>query len=120
MASSPRRGDVYWVLFDPPRGVEQAGLRPALVVQNDLGNDFAPYTIVAALTTSRPKKPYPFMVAVPEGEGNLPRESYVNCAQILTVDKSRLDRRIGSLGPDTMERVDSALRYQLSLSHLSP
>jgi mRNA interferase MazF len=95
--------------------VEQAGRRPALVVQNDLGNEYAPYTVVAAITTTPQRKPYPFVVYVPAGEGNLPQDSYVICAQLLTADKSRLEQRIGALSAETMERVDTALRYELSL-----
>lgn len=111
----PRRGELYWTLFEPARGVEQTGRRPSLVVQNDLGNEFAPYIVVAALTTATQRKPYPFVVPVLAGEGNLTDDSYIICAQLLTVDKSRLEQRIGALSRETMERVDAALRYELAL-----
>lgn len=115
MPPRPRRGELYWILFEPARGVEQSGRRPALVIQNDLGNEYAPYTVVAALTTTPIRKAFPFVVPIPEGEGNLSRISSVNCAQLLTVDKSRLESRIGTLSPETMSLVDAALRYQLDL-----
>lgn len=115
MQASPLRGDVYWVVFEPARGTEQAGRRPALIIQNDVGNQFAPYTVVAAITSAPLRKPYPFTVALAAGAGGLWRDGYVNCAQILTIDQSRLESRIGRLDAETMRRVDTALRYELAV-----
>ena len=59
-----RRGEIYWVDFDPVKGSEQSGLRPALIVQQDLGNEYSPTTVVAAITRRVPPKPYPFIVVL--------------------------------------------------------
>jgi mRNA interferase MazF len=112
---NPRRGELYWVDFHPSRGVEQAGRRPALVIQNDIGNQHSPYTVVVALSTAPLKRVYPFTVLLAVGEAGLPQLSHVNCAQLLTVDQSRLGPLIGKLSDQRMEEVSQALRYQLSL-----
>jgi len=101
--------------FCPPRGTEQAGTRPALVVQNDVGNAAAPYTVVVAITTTLFRKAYPFLVPLTAGEGGLPRASVVNCAHVLTIDQSRLQGRLGQLDAARMAEVGEALRYQLAL-----
>ena len=122
------RGEVYWVAFDPVKGSEQAGLRPALVVQNDVGNRFSPTTIVAAITTTIPPRPYPFVVTIEPQESGLRESSAINCAQLATIqqtgDASRLRPPrgesdivpIGHLGADKMAEVDRALRYNLALN----
>ena len=112
-ARHPSRGDIWLVNFNPGRGSEQQGIRPALVVQNDVGNRFAATTIVAAITTTI--KPYPVTVVVRGGTCGLPRESMVNLAQILTVDKQRLIRRLGRLAPELQTTVNRALRISLAL-----
>src|SRR5690349_11235739 len=111
----PRRGEVYWINFDPAQGREQRGRRPALVVQNDHGNANAPYTVVVAISTAQPARPYPFIVSLAAGEGGLPRSGVVNCAQIRTVDLARLEGRIGALSEERMRQVDAALRYELGV-----
>jgi mRNA interferase MazF len=111
----PKRGELYWVNFDPVRGVEQAGTRPALVVQNDRGNEHSSYTVVCALSTAPVDRPYPFIVLLATGEAGLNRSGHVNCAQIRTIDDSRLEERIGMLSPERMRQVDAALRYELDL-----
>jgi len=114
-APKPLRGEVYWVDWEPARGVEQAGRRPALVVQNDRGNEFSPYTVVATISSAPLPRVYPFTVALEPGEANLPRASHVNCAQLMTIDQSRLGERIGQLRPEALRQVDEALRYELDL-----
>ncbi len=109
----PRRGEVWTVKFSPSRGSEQRGVRPALVIQNDVGNKYAATTIVAAITTT--VKIYPVTVPLKKGEGGLSQPSMVNFAQVLTIDKSRLLRRMGSLSPDRMDMVNSAIRVSLDL-----
>jgi len=110
---TPRRGEVWTVNFNPGRGSEQQGLRPALVIQNDVGNQYAATTIVAALTTT--VRVYPVTVLLRRGEGGLKQTSMVNLAQLLTVDRSRLRRRLGALVPDRMETVDAAIRVSLDV-----
>ncbi len=115
MKSAPRRGDIYWVDFSPGRGSEQAGNRPALVVQNDLGNATSGCTVVAAISSAPLLKRYPFTVALDVGDGGLPKAGHVNCAQLLTVDQVRLGERIGSLSAEKMAEVNEALRYELGI-----
>jgi mRNA interferase MazF len=109
----PRRGEVWTVNFSPSRGSEQRGVRPALVIQNDVGNRYAGTTIVAAITTTI--KIYPVTVPLKKGEGGLSEPSMVNLAQVLTIDKSRLLRRMGSLSSDRMDMVNSAIQVSLDL-----
>ncbi len=111
----PQRGEVYWIDFNPARGVEQAGRRPALVIQNDLGNRYSNYTVIAALSTAVAPKPYPFIVSFAVGEANLETAGHVNCAQLTTNDQSRLDSFIGKFGEACMQQIDQALSYQLGL-----
>lgn len=122
-----RRGEIYWVEFDPVKGSEQGGLRPALIVQNDLGNRYSPTTVVVAITRTVPPEPYPFVVVVEAGESGLPERSAINCSQIATVQQAGSESRlrpprgesdvrpIGKLGADKMAEVDEALRYNLAL-----
>jgi mRNA interferase MazF len=121
------RGEIYWVEFDPVKGSEQGGLRPALVVQQDVGNQYSPTTVVVAITRTLPPRPYPFVVVVEPEESGLPDRSAINCAQIATIQKdepgSRLCpwpgeyevRPIGRLSTQKMVEVNRALRYNLGL-----
>jgi len=122
-----KRGEIYWVQFEPVKGSEQGGLRPALVVQQDVGNRYSPTTVVVAITSTIPPRPYPFVVVVEPAESGLPDRSAINCAQMATIQKdepgSRLRpprgegevRPIGRLSPERMAEVDAALRYNLGL-----
>lgn len=114
MVTFPRRGDVYWARFDPVVGSEQGGTRPAVIVQNDVGNRFSDTTIIAAVTSNPRVAGYPFGVRVPRGV--LTDPSIVNCAQVRTVDKSRLSATpIGRLDDETMRAIDEALRVSLGM-----
>lgn len=114
MVSAVRRGQVYWVGFDPVVGCEQGGVRPAVVIQNDVGNRHAQTTIVAAITSARRLDAQPY--AAPVSPGLLPRPSVVNCAQLRTIDQTRLrGEPIAVLDPETMSRVDDALRVSLGI-----
>lgn len=114
MPQDIKRGEICWVDWSPSRGSEQSGLRPALVVQNDVGNKFSPTTIVAALTTAV-EKPYPFLVKVTAKESGLPKDGTVNLAVILTVDKTRLGNKCGELNKAKMLEVNEAIRASLGL-----
>jgi mRNA interferase MazF len=108
------RGEIYWVDWNPSRGSEQSGKRPALIVQNNTGNQLATTTIVVAITSRHMKKSYPFHVSVPSGV--LAKDSTIMCEQIMTIDQSRLDGpRIALLGDDVMEQVDQAIKRSLGL-----
>ena len=121
------RGEIYWVEFDPVKGNEQGGLRPALVVQHDTGNLYSPTTVVVAITRTLPPRPYPFVVILEPEESGLAERSAINCAQIATIQQagasSRLRpcrresevRPVGRLSQETMQQVDEALRFNLGL-----
>ena len=114
---SPRRGDLYWLDWNPARGSEQAGRRPSLIVSNDLGNRMAPTVIVVAVTSRLSGRRYPFQVGIPlAARSGLVAESTVLCHQLITVSKDRLEGYIGTLPPDLMRRVDDALRVALGLT----
>lgn len=111
-----RRGDIVIVALDPTRGSEQHGTRPCLVVQNDIGNENAPTTIVVPFTTSFGDELYPFEVLVPADECALQEDSVAICSQIRTVSmEHRLVDTIGSLSDERMDEVDTALEYSLGL-----
>lgn len=109
-----KRGELYWLDWNPARGSDESGLRPALVIQNDIGNRFSPTTIVAALTTAV-EKPYPFLVRVTAQERGLPKDSFVNLAAIMTVDQSRLMDKCGELSESKMAEVNEAIRVSLGM-----
>ena len=110
-----RRGDIYWVDFGTPKGSEQGGRRPALIIQNDTGNISSPTTIIAAIT-SKKKVSYTFHVDVSALESGLPQDSTILLEQLLTINKSRLTNRIGNLSSAKMLEVDRALKESLGLS----
>jgi len=114
MLIEKKRGEIYWVDWNPGRGSEQSGLRPALVIQNDIGNKHSPTTIVAALTTAI-EKPYPFLIKVTAKESGLPKDSIVNLAVILIVDKTRLTNKCGELSEARMSEVNDAIKASLGL-----
>jgi len=112
MTEACRRGEIYLVNWSPGRGSEQTGKRPALVIQNDIGNRYSPTTIVAACTTASVKA-YPFIVHVSAEESGMGRDSSVNLAQIMTVERTRLERKIGELSRERMLEIDRALKNSL-------
>jgi mRNA interferase MazF len=114
----PRRGQVYLVSFDPTVGAEIRKTRPALVIQNDVANRFSPITIVAAITSKADDKLYPTEVALPKGEGGMTVDSVVLLNQVRSIDKRRLVRRMGLISPETLKRVDVAIRISLGLADL--
>ena len=95
--SYPRRGEVYWVRLDPVLGSEIAKTRPAVIISNDIGNEFSARVIVAPLTTGGLERVYPLEVLIPAHEGGLPQASKVVLDHIRTLDKQRLEQRLGLL-----------------------
>jgi len=108
------RGEIYWLDWSPGRGSEQTGVRPALIIQNDMGNRYSPTTIVASVTTAQ-ERPYPFMVPMTARESGLPKNSAVNLSAILTVDQSRLRQKCGELSAERMAEVDRAVKKSLGI-----
>lgn len=113
--SHPKRGEIYLVEFDPTRGHEIQKTRPALIVQNDIGNRFSPITIVAAISSKFDTPPHPTDVVVEHGESGLALRSAVVVNQIRSIDRERLQKRIGHLHPAAMKRVDRAIQISLAL-----
>jgi mRNA interferase MazF len=109
-----KRGELYLVNWNPGRGSEQAGMRPALVIQNDIGNKHSPTTIVAACSTARAKS-YPFTVGITAKESGLAKDSTINLSQIMTIDKRRLEEKIGELSPGKMSAIDEAVKNSLGI-----
>jgi mRNA interferase MazF len=109
-----RRGDIWWADFEPIRDAEQGGTRPALVLQNDIGNRASPTTIVAAIT-SQYRRAYPFHVEITPDESGLDRPSLVLLEQLRTIDKPRLVRRVGQLSPARMLDVERAIKRSLGM-----
>jgi mRNA interferase MazF len=105
--SPPRRGEVYRVDFNPSRGSEQAGRRPAVVISLDSFNARMPVVVVAAITTKI--KPFSFTVDLPQGKP-LPEHSQVLAFQVLTIDKTRLAQYEGSLDEDQIAKLKDALK----------
>ena len=107
------RGEVWLVDFNPGRGSEQTGIRPAVIIQNDVGNQHAATTIVAIITTTLKK--YPVTVALEEGDGGVDKPCMVNLSQVLTIDKDRLMQRLGKLDEEKIDQINTALKVSLAL-----
>jgi len=111
-----RRGDIYWVDFGIPAGSEQGGRRPALIIQNDIGNKKSSTTIIAAITSTTYDVKYPFHVEISKSESGLPEHSTIKLEQIRTISIRRLDSFIGRLSYDKMLKVDEAIKASLGLT----
>ena len=110
-----RKGDIYYAQLNPVIGSEQGGTRPVLVIQNDLGNQYSPTTIVVAITSQITKAKLPTHIEMPKEKGNLEKDSVILAEQIRTVDKSRLKQKVASLDEDLMSQVNRALEISLGL-----
>jgi mRNA interferase MazF len=113
---SPRRGEIWDVNWSPGRGAEQQGTRPALIIQNDRGNASPSYPLTIVASMSRTERELALHVRIlPTEENGLTAETDVKCEQIMTIEKSRLIRRRGSITTEQMSKVDAALKLSLSL-----
>ena len=116
---SIKKGDLYFADLSPVTGSEQGGIRPVLVVQNDVGNKFSPTIIVAAITSRRNKADLPTHVEI-EADGNgLSKNSVVLLEQLRTIDKRRLRERIGTIDKTRLPEVDEALSVSLGIENNS-
>lgn len=113
------RGDVVFASLDPTRGSEQAGTRPCVVVQNDVGNENAPTTIVLPCTTSYGDELYPFEIHLPSNETPLTEDSVALANQVraISIDQ-RIRENLGSIPQHRLDEVDRALEYSLGLRSL--
>ena len=108
------RGDLYYADLSPVVGSEQGGIRPVVVIQNNIGNHYSPTVIVAAIT-SRRKRRMPTQVKLYKQASGLYKLSFAMLEQVRTIDRSRLIRYIGTLDEPTMEKVDNAIAVSLGL-----
>ncbi len=108
-----KRGDIYRAVLDPVIGSEQGGVRPVLIVQNDMGNLHSPTVIAAAITSRHKKTHLPTHVLLKAGECGIPFDSVVMTEQMRTLQKSRLTKYLGSVPPETMRLVDAAIMHSL-------
>ncbi|GAX40353.1 putative PemK-like protein [Tolypothrix sp. NIES-4075] len=114
----PKRGEVYLVSFDPTIGAEIQKTRPALVLQNDVSNEYSPITIVAAITSKFDEPLYPTEVLIQVPEGGLTINSVALLNHIRSIDKQRLIKRLGKLEESTMKQVNQAIQISLGLVEL--
>lgn len=112
---SVKRGEIYYADLSPVVGSEQGGIRPVLIVQNDVGNRHSPTVIAAAITSRLDKAKLPTHISLDAASCGLQRDSIVLLEQIRTIDKKRLKDKMGALDNSAMNRVDNALSISFGL-----
>lgn len=110
-----KRGEIYFAQLNPVVGSEQGGIRPVVVVQNDIGNQYSPTTIILAITSQINKAKLPTHIELTAETYGLERDSVILAEQIRTIDKARLKQRIAVLQEETMKKVDHAMLISLAL-----
>lgn len=110
-----KRGDIYYADLSPVVGSEQGGLRPVLIVQNDVGNKYSPTVIAAAITSQVSKSRLPTHIDVTADSFGLSKDSVILLEQIRTIDKQRLKEKMGHLDDSVMQKVDSAIGVSFGL-----
>ncbi len=110
-----RRGEIYYADLSPVVGSEQGGIRPVLIIQNDVGNRYSPTVIAAAITSQREKAKLPTHISLTAADCGLTKDSVILLEQIRTIDKQRLKERMGEIPTQTMQQVDYALEISFGL-----
>lgn len=110
-----KRGEIYYADLSPVVGSEQGGVRPVLIVQNDVGNKYSPTVIAAAITSQHDKSNLPTHIAVDANSCGLAKDSVVLLEQVRTIDKRRLKERMGSLDNSDMGKVNEAISVSFGL-----
>jgi mRNA interferase MazF len=110
-----KRGDIYYADLSPVIGSEQGGVRPVLIIQNDIGNKYSPTVIITAITSQINKAKLPTHVEISSEEYGLNKDSVILLEQIRTIDKRRLKDRIGHINDELMVQVDQALMISLGM-----
>ncbi|MBR2410191.1 MAG: type II toxin-antitoxin system PemK/MazF family toxin [Clostridia bacterium] len=110
-----KRGDIYYADLSPVVGSEQGGIRPVLIVQNDVGNKYSPTVIAAAITSQKYKTQLPTHISVNSGGCGLAKDSIVLLEQVRTIDKTRLKEHMGTLDTAEMTKIDKALSVSFGL-----
>lgn len=112
-----RIGDIFFADLNPVKGCEQDGIRPVLIVQNDIGNRYSPTVIGIPITTSIKKTSLPTHIPIYSSITDIPKDSIILVEQIRTLDKSRLKAKIGRLDRETMNKVKNAIKRNLSIRY---
>ena len=115
MAVGVKRGDIYYADLSPVVGSEQGGMRPVLIIQNDVGNKYSPTVIAAAITSRMGKAKLPTHIDVYAARAGLSRDSVVLLEQLRTLDKRRLKEKMGHLDEELMGEIDTAIAVSLGL-----
>lgn len=115
-----RRGDIYYADLSPVVGSEQGGMRPVLIVQNDVGNKYSPTVIAAAITSKTSKSKLPTHIEVYADKYGLAKDSVILLEQIRTIDKTRLKEKMGHLDDMVMNRVNDAITVSFGLEVTAP
>lgn len=110
-----RRGDIFYADLSPVVGSEQGGTRPVLVLQNDIGNQYSPTTIIAAITSQISKAKLPTHIEIKANNSGLEKNSVILLEQIRTIDKSRLLEKVTTLNDEVMIKVNQAIEISLGL-----
>ena len=110
-----KRGDIFYADLSPVIGSEQGGMRPVLIVQNDIGNRFSPTVIAAAITSQREKNKLPTHIGLHAQNCGLAKDSIVLLEQVRTLDKKRLKEKMGALDELSMERINQAISISFGL-----
>ena len=110
-----KRGDIYYADLSPVIGSEQGGVRPVVIVQNDVGNKFSPTVIISAITSQINKAKLPTHIEIDASRYNLIKNSVVLLEQIRTIDKKRLREKISHIDNSLMEKVNEGLKISLSV-----
>ncbi len=110
-----KRGDMYYADLSPVVGSEQGGIRPVLIIQNNVGNKYSPTVIAAAITSQTSKNRLPTHINIDSSDFGLMKNSVILTEQIRTIDKSRLKEKIGQVDDETMIQVNSALGISFGL-----
>ncbi|MBR2861478.1 MAG: type II toxin-antitoxin system PemK/MazF family toxin [Clostridia bacterium] len=113
-----KRGEIYYADLSPVVGSEQGGVRPVLILQNDIGNRYSPTIIVAAITSKTGKSKLPTHIEVEGEKHGLPKDSVILLEQIRTIDKKRLKDKLGGLNAFAMNKVENGLRVSLGFTEI--
>ena len=111
-----KRGDIFYADLSPVIGSEQGGLRPVLIVQNDVGNKYSPTVIAAAITSKMSKTKLPTHIDIPGQNAGLSKDSVILLEHVRTIDKQRLKEKMGHLDRSTMNDVNNAIQVSFGLS----
>ena len=110
-----KRGEIYYADLSPVIGSEQGGVRPVLIIQNDVGNRYSPTVIAAAITSQKDKTKLPTHIQVNAEESGLSKDSIVLLEQVRTIDKKRLKDKMGRLDDESMSMINQALSVSFGL-----